>query len=74
MKFHSLEKWKDIANDFAKFWNYPHCLGATEGKQIASKTPPNSGSDYFNCKGFCSIVLLAIMDSWVGPHPAQTAE
>ena len=38
MEFPSLEKWKDISNDFGKFWNHPHCLGAIDGKRIAIKT------------------------------------
>ena len=61
MKFPSLEKWKDIANDFGKLWYHSHCLGAIDGKHIAIKTPANSGSDYFNYKGFSSIVLIAIV-------------
>ena len=39
VKFPSLEKWKDNANDFGKLWNYSHCLGAIDGKHIAIKTP-----------------------------------
>ena len=41
VKFPSLEKWKDIANDFGKLWNHSHSLGAIDGKHIAIKTPPN---------------------------------
>ena len=63
VKFPSLEKWNDIANDFAKFWIYPHCLGATDGKHINIKTPPNSGRDYFYYKGFNSVVLMAVVDA-----------
>ena len=63
MKFPSLEKWKDVANDFGKLWNHSHCLDAINGKHIAIKTPPNSGSDYFNFKGFSSIVSMAIVEA-----------
>ena len=62
MKFPFLEKWKDIANNFVRFRNHSHCLGAFDGKQIAIKTPPNSGSDYYNYKDFSSIVLKAIVE------------
>ena len=61
MKF-PLEKLKDIANDFGKFWNYPYCLRAIDCKETAIKTPPNSGSDQFDCRGFSSIVLMAIIE------------
>lgn len=28
------EDWKEIANDFANKWNFPHCIGAIDGKHI----------------------------------------
>ena len=63
MKFPSLEKWKDIVNDFGKSWNHSHCLGEIDGKHIAIKKRLNSGSDYFNYKGYSSIVLMAIVEA-----------
>ncbi|CAH1967990.1 unnamed protein product [Acanthoscelides obtectus] len=59
----STEKWKEISKDFENRWNYPHCIGAMDGKHIDIIPPRNSGSYYFNYKGKHSMVLLAIVDA-----------
>lgn len=57
------DEWKTIADGFQRKWNFPHCLGAIDGKHVAIKCPPNSGSTYFNYKKFFSVILMAIVDS-----------
>ena len=41
----------------------PHCLEAIDGKHIAMKKPAYSGSLWHNCKGYFTMVLLAICDA-----------
>ena len=45
------EEWRGIS-DFAERWNFPHTCGALDGKHVNCKCPPNSGSLYYNYKGF----------------------
>uniref|UniRef100_A0A1X7T079 DDE Tnp4 domain-containing protein n=1 Tax=Amphimedon queenslandica TaxID=400682 RepID=A0A1X7T079_AMPQE len=44
-------KWKETAEQFQNQWNFPHCLGAIDGKHINIRQPANSGSMYYNYRG-----------------------
>lgn len=57
------QEWKDIANQFETRWNFPHCLGALDGKHVNIIPPDGSRSYYFNYKGDHSMVLLALVDA-----------
>ena len=57
---------KEIAKGFEKTWNLPHVIGAIDGKHIRVKCPAGGGTLYHNCKGFSSIVVIAVRDSNYG--------
>ena len=46
------EDWLQIAKEFYERANFPHCLGAIDGKHIRICKPDKSGSQFFNYKSY----------------------
>ncbi|KAL4154135.1 hypothetical protein QTP88_001968 [Uroleucon formosanum] len=56
-------EWKLISDNYNKRWNFPHCIGALDGKHVVIQKPENTVSEFYNYKGTNSIVLMAIADA-----------
>lgn len=59
----SEDEWRKIAEGFDLKWQFPHCLGAIDGKHIFIQPPANSGSTFYNYKSRFSILLMAVVDA-----------
>ncbi|GFO10210.1 nuclease harbi1 [Plakobranchus ocellatus] len=59
----NITMWKKSSDEFYSKWNFPNCVGAIDGKHIRLKKPALSGATYWNYKGYCSIILLAVVDA-----------
>ena len=56
----SREKWLKISRKFEQLWNYPHSLGAMDGKHVRIPKTRNGRSYFYNYKHTHSIILSAI--------------
>ena len=54
------EDWKKISKVFEERWNFPHALGAIDGKHVVMQCPARGGSSFFNYKKTHSLVLLGV--------------
>jgi len=55
--------WEQVEESFNLRWNILHACGALDGKHVAIRKPPKTGTMYHNYKGFFSRVLMALVDA-----------
>ncbi|GIY75387.1 putative nuclease harbi1 [Caerostris extrusa] len=49
------DQWRRIASEMEELWQFPHCLGALDGRHVIMQAPPKTGSH--------SIVVIAVCDA-----------
>lgn len=62
IRFPSEERFKEMAVHIENRWGLPHCVGAIDGSHIPIIAPQDYHTDYFNRKGWHSIILQGVVD------------
>ncbi|KAM3849596.1 uncharacterized protein ACN63O_002484 [Diretmus argenteus] len=58
----SEDEFKVIIQGFRDRWGFPQCGGAIDGTHIGILAPTDSPADYYNRKGFHSVILQGVVD------------
>lgn len=62
IKFPSGSQLTDTLNGFERFHGFPRCIGAIDVTHIEILAPENYTKDYYNHKGYYSILMQAVAD------------
>ncbi|XP_039537910.1 protein ANTAGONIST OF LIKE HETEROCHROMATIN PROTEIN 1-like [Pimephales promelas] len=53
---------KEVCEGFRQRWGFPQCGGAIDGSHIPIIAPEDNHAEYFNRKGWHSVLLQGVMD------------
>lgn len=59
----TVQEWQAISDQWFAATSFPHVCAAVDGTHIPIHQPRHGGSEFYNYKGFHSIVMLAFVDS-----------
>jgi len=62
MPMYILFPTSDELKEVVKGFNFPQCAGSTDGSHISVTPPFMSHTDYYNRKGFYSVIVQAVVD------------
>ena len=62
VKFPTGNALKDVIRNFESKWGFPQCVGAIDGSHIPICAPLQNHTDYYNRKGWYSMVVQAVVD------------
>lgn len=65
VKFLKGEVVKNVVRGLLGFnsWGFPQCAGAVDGSHISIIAPSHNPTDYFNRKGWHSVLLQGVVDN-----------
>ena len=56
------ERLRNVVRAFEDKWQFPQCAGAIDGTHIQIIAPQEYHTDYFNRKGWHSMLMQAVVD------------
>ncbi len=56
------EELQNVIRGFYTTWGFPQCAGAIDGSHNPIIAPSHNPTDYFNRKGWHSVLLQAVVD------------
>ena len=62
ISFPKSDKVKQVVDGFQRTWGVPQCCGAIDGCHIPISAPAMNHTNYYNWKGFYSVVTQAVVD------------
>ena len=62
VQFPSGNELKEVADGFKDKWGVPQCVGSIDGSHIPISPPAMNHTDYYNRKGWYSMLLQAVVD------------
>ena len=63
IKFPSGHELQEAVEKFESKWGFPQCAGAIDGSHIPIAAPELNHTDYYNRKGWYSMIVQAIVDA-----------
>ena len=62
ISFPTGSKLSETVGGFKTKWGIPQCAGSTDDSHIHIRPPAMNHTDYYNCKGFYSMIVQAVAD------------
>lgn len=56
-------EWRNISLKFSNKWNVHHCCETIEGKPMQISKPNQNGSLFYNCEGYITSMVFALVDA-----------